>query len=109
MSYRKETNQKAADPEASLDRDLERLREAQPAAPAYLKERIVANLPERDPGQELLDWLRASAWRGVTAAALPLLLGFAIGLSAGDDAELDMETDSLIFAEVWEAYQTDEI
>ncbi len=97
------------DTQAALERDLERLRASQPAAPAHLKERIIANLPERDPWQDLFDWLRASAWRGVTAAALPLLLGFAVGLAAGDDPELELATDSLIFAEVWEAYETDEI
>ncbi len=97
------------DIQKALERDLERLRASRPAAPAYLQERIMANLPERDPWQDLLDWLRASTWRPVAAAALPLLLGFTVGLTAGDDLELEPTTESLIFAEVWEAYETDEI
>ena len=59
----------------SLDKDLAALKAAQPTAPAYLQQRILANLPEREPMLELLDWLRASAWRPVTAAALPLMFG----------------------------------
>ena len=56
---------------------------------------------------ELLDWLSASAWRSVTAAALPLVFGFVVGVMIGGD-ELSY-TDSILFAEMWEAYEFYEI
>ena len=93
----------------TLERDLALLKEAQPRAPDYLQARIMANLPERDAVDDFFAWLRASAWRGVTAAALPLVLGFALGMASGESESANPVADSLYFANVWEAYDSDEI
>ena len=90
-----------------LARDLKALKAEQPGAPAYLEQRIMANLPDREPTLELLDWLRASAWRSVTAAALPLIFGFVMGVLIGGD-EVSY-TDSILYADIWEAYESNEI
>ena len=90
-----------------LARDLEALKAERPSAPAYLHQRIVANLPEREPVPELLDWLRASAWRSVSAAALPLVFGFVMGILIGGD-EVGY-ADSILYADIWEAYEIYEI
>ncbi len=91
----------------SLDRELKLLEAQRPGAPAYLHQRIVASLPEREPAVELLEWLGASAWRSITAAALPLVIGFAVGVLFGGD-EISY-ADSILFADTWEAYESNEI
>ncbi len=93
--------------EAGLAKDLQALAAQRPAAPDYLQQRILANLPEREPAVELLAWLRGSAWRLATATALPLALGFVMGITSG--VEDVSYTDSLLYAETWEAYESNEI
>ncbi len=99
------TDSNASD--ARLTSDLETLRMQSPTAPAYLQQRIVANLPEREPALELLAWLRASAWRFTTAAALPLVLGFVTGAMLGSE-EISYP-DTIVYADIWEAYESNEI
>jgi len=51
-------------------------------AAAGLKTRIISDLPA-DPWQPFRDFLRGSLWRPALVASLPLLAGFAVGLSHG--------------------------
>ena len=61
-----------------------------PAAPVHLAGRIVARAADpEDTWQSLIDWLGARVWRGVLAAALPLAVGFAVGMAAPRTAEED--------------------
>lgn len=56
---------------------------AAPAPPLGLRERIVARTPQRDAW---LDWLANRLWRPVGLAGVPLLLGFAMGAAAVQEA-----------------------
>ena len=93
--------------EDRLSRDLQALGERSAAAPPYLQQRILANLPEREPAAELLAWLRGSAWRLATAAALPLAFGFVMGaVMNGNEVGYN---ESIVYAEIWEAYEINEL
>ncbi len=93
--------------EDRLSQDLQTLAARRAPAPAHLQQRILANLPEREPATDLLVWLRGSAWRLATAAALPLAFGFVLGIAIGGNEA--GYTDSIVYAENWEAYETNEI
>jgi hypothetical protein len=62
-----------------LEQRLERLRQESPGAPDYLAERILSNLPVRNPLTALTEWLTRSLWRPALAFAMPLAFGFLIG------------------------------
>ena len=77
------------------------------AAPDHLAGRIVARAAgPQDPWQSLIDWLGAGVWRGVLAAALPLALGFAVGLaqpsSTQEDAYLAADVGLMAFSSSYE-------
>ena len=59
--------------------------------------------------RELLGWLGASTWRAVTIAALPLVLGFALGVAVAEPDPAVAAPGTILFAENWEAYATDEL
>jgi len=55
---------------------LQRLQTDQARAPAYLASRITANLPQRDPLDEVFGWVQGRLWRGAALVVLPLAVGF---------------------------------
>ncbi len=96
-----------------LDEMLEQLARQQHKAPGYLAQRIMANLPaagtaETGPAADVFGWLFGSVWRSAWAAAVPVLLGFVIGLNFSDNyGGLDVE--ALVFVEQEEVFNVDEI
>ena len=68
---------------AALETQLRQLREHR-ATPG-LDARILAGLPARDGLQRMVDWLSGALWRPALAAAVPLALGFIIGISTPDE------------------------
>jgi predicted Abi (CAAX) family protease len=90
-----------------LDQALERL-PVEPA-PAGLRERIMAELPE-DSWQRLSNWLTASLWRPALAAAFSLALGFAIGFYQTEPADQDLvdELSMLAFSADFEELPYDD-
>jgi len=92
---------------------LERAQQPKHQAPDYLATKILANLPTQEPFEQLFSWFGASIWRGALTALLPLALGFSLGVGIGsnDAQEQDpwLDTESLMFADVLEEYDFDEI
>ena len=62
--------------------------------PAGLQARILVRVAEPDVWNRLADWFQAALWRPVAAAALPLLMGFLIGLQSPPP------TDTALLAEL---------
>ena len=70
--------------------------------PIGLKNRILAHVGT-DPGDRpaWLDWLTAAFWRPVTLAMVPLVLGFALGVSFPEAVEdYDDDVSLLVFADL---------
>ncbi|MEM7077274.1 MAG: hypothetical protein AAF513_01485 [Pseudomonadota bacterium] len=94
------------------DRDLEDLLDQLPAhqspAPAHLRGRIMAHLPqhEEDPLALLRHWLIGSAWRGLGTVAMPLLIGFALGYS--QITSDPYEVDGMLFTQTSDVYEVGE-
>jgi hypothetical protein len=78
----------------ALDRAFETLR--QPALPAGLSSRILDRVSHPDPWERLGDWFTAALWRPALAAAVPLVVGFMVGLQSAPDS------DALLLAELSE-------
>lgn len=101
------------DPNDDLLRNLQKLAQYQPEAPPYLAARIVANLPDISPLERLVGWFTATMWRGATAAVIPLMIGFVIGVSgthpADDDVTAWYDAEDLVYATTIEEYNYDEI
>jgi hypothetical protein len=95
--------------EQEFDRQLKQLKQHRQPAPEYLASRILANLPERGPAEMIFSWFGASAWRGATAAMLPLILGMAFGIISTAEQEPWYESQTLVFADTIEEYDYDEI
>ncbi len=93
-----------------LDQAFDRLRQQPSKAPPYLAQRVLANLPEREPLDRLWQWFSASLWRVAAGTALPLLLGFAVGISNAVQSEDSWaEAEALVFADGLVEYEYDEI
>ena len=93
-------------------RHLDRLSQTKQIAPDYLAPRILANLPSREPLEAVIAWLRSSVWRGVVTALIPLALGFGLGSGvniSGDSQDTWYETEALVYGEILEEYDYDEI
>jgi hypothetical protein len=73
-------------------------------APPGLRTRILARLPEPTPVPAVLRWLTARMWRPVLAAALPLVVGFVVGIGLPDrmDALFVEEISTLAFNDIWQ-------
>ncbi len=90
-------------------RRFERLFDTLPSAPATaeLRGRILGELPI-DRWRTLSEWFHAALWRPVAAAAMPLILGFAIGFFQQppngqiDEQNLADELSSLAFTDSFE-------
>ena len=94
-------------------RQLTDLFEALPATPASpeLRRRILTGR-RSDFWSAIGDWLRAALWRPLAAAAMPLVLGFAIGLfqqpvsvwldAEGDEQNLADELSLMAFTDRFE-------
>lgn len=96
--------------DSELDTALADLAARRPEAPDYLAARIVANLPEPSAFQFIRSWLLQSVWRGATALILPLALGFVLGLGNPVEQEMSwVESESLLFADTLEEYDSSEI
>lgn len=98
--------------DADFARHLDRLRETRQSAPDHLATRILANLPSREPLEELFAWFSRSLLRGAVTALIPLLVGFGLGSSLNMDAESPdtwYEAESLVYGEILEEYDYDEI
>ena len=93
-----------------LEQAFEQIKQQSVTAPPHLAQRILANLPERDPLERLWQWFSASLWRAAATAALPLLVGFALGacdiMQTGESWE---EAEVLVFADALVEYEYDEI
>lgn len=88
-----------------LDRWLDAGRTHQ--APAHLKQRILAQLPQRDIWQRSADWFSAALWRPTLAGVCALLLGFAAGAllpATSRDSLLD-DVAALAFTETYQEFQ----
>lgn len=93
-----------------LDQAFERLRQQPSAAPPYLAQRVLANLPDNEPLDRLWRWFSASLWRIAAGAALPLLVGIAVGMSNARVTENNwVEAEVLVFADALAEYEYDEI
>ena len=92
-----------------LDRQLDRLSQTRKPAPDYLAPRILANVPAREPIEVIFGWFSAALWRPVAAAMLPLLLGFIAGTGNVEDTDTWYEAEALVFVDVLEEYDYDEI
>jgi hypothetical protein len=96
--------------DTELDTALADLAARRPAAPDYLAARIVANLPEPTALEFIRTWLLQSVWRGATALVLPLALGFVLGSGIPMEQEVSWaESESLVFADTLEEYDSSEI
>ncbi|MCB1685248.1 MAG: hypothetical protein R3E82_18065 [Pseudomonadales bacterium] len=62
--------------------------------PTGLQSRILARAGEPDVWERLADWFQAALWRPLTAGALPLLMGFVIGMQS------PASTDTALLAEL---------
>ena len=94
-----------------LDKHLEQLKQNQVEAPAFLAPRIVANLDDSSPVDQLVARLINPLWRPVALAAFPLLIGFTLGVTgvpSSSGADIWYEADALVFADEVEAYDYDE-
>lgn len=91
-----------SDPDRRLEAWLEGLRRHQ--APPGLQARILAAVVRRDPFDRALDWLTSRLWRPVLAAALPVLVGFVIGIGLPEEPDLDLAgtIGSLAFVDLYE-------
>jgi len=97
--------------DAQLQELLDELLQPQQAAPAYLSQRILANLPTASPAQDIFSWLTSSLWRSAWVAALPLVLGFVMGItvSLNDNSLADeLDVEALVFAQHIEEFEVDE-
>ena len=95
-----------------LDEKLEQLRQKPVPAPAYLAPRIAANLQQVSPVDQLVNQLLNPFWRPLALTVLPLLIGFALGVTgtpANSVADIWYEADLLVFTDAVEAYDYDEI
>ena len=92
-----------------LDAALAQLAEQPAVAPSYLASRIVANLPDQEPLDRVLDWLSSALWRGAAVAAVPLLLGFALGSANMAETETWEEAEALVYVDTITEYDNDEI
>jgi hypothetical protein len=96
-----------------LNRLLEQIQQSSSQTPEYLAKKIIANLPERTPLDRMLDFLTANIWRPLATAALPLLIGFTLGVSGEPggqpETQIWFEAESILFAESYEEYTNDEI
>ena len=85
----------------------ELLREQRHTAPAHLRARILNDVSELAVDQPssaerfvdaLSSWLFGAVWRPAVAAAIPLVLGFAIGVYAPEDAtDITSDVDTLMY------------
>ena len=89
--------------ERQLDDLLRHGREAaqEHTAPGSLRRRILELTTPADPLSQIADWLRTSLWRPLMAAALPLALGFSVGVGNADvsDDYLAEDVSALMFAD----------
>ena len=70
-----------------------------------LEQRILANLPATDALQRIFDWVATSFARAAVAAALPLVLGFAVGFDQDyATGQFDEKVVTLAFAESFEEF-----
>ena len=93
-----------------LDQAFDQLQQQSTKAPPYLAQRVLANLPEREPLDRLWQWFSVSLWRVAAGTALPLLLGVAVGMSsAGQTEDSWAEAEALVFADALAEYEYDEI
>ena len=80
----------------------------QAPSPIGLKSRILANVSNPDFDTRPIDifaWLGEAAWRPLTAAITPLLIGFTIGASFPEnDYSLEETISSLVLSEVIAEY-----
>ena len=93
-------------------RHLDRLSQIKQAAPDYLALRILANLPSREPLESVFAWLQNSLWRGAVTALIPLLIGFGLGSGVNINSETQdtwYEAEALVYGEILEEYDYDEI
>ncbi|MEM9624325.1 MAG: hypothetical protein AAF993_21980 [Pseudomonadota bacterium] len=98
--------------DAELDQLLAGLAREPHEAPAHLASRVLANLPTNNPFADLLDWFTASYWRSAWTAALPLVFGFALGMTVqfeGDSYIDDLDMQALLYVEQIEEIEFDEI
>ena len=95
-----------------LDRAFEALRSQQSPAPNHLTARVIASVPA-DAGatERLLLWLSGALWRGPVVAALPLLIGFGLGMAANNGGGQEMSNWYLsqdpLYAVSFEEYDND--
>jgi len=73
-----------------------------------LDNRILAELPNRDVLQRMVDWLTGALWRPALAAAVPLALGFVLGtMNPAEDSQLADELSLLVFSATYEELEDD--
>ena len=100
--------------EEELDRAFAALRSQQPAAPKQLTARVIASAPV-DAGvtERLLIWLSGALWRVAAVAAMPLLIGFGLGVAANSGGSQEISnwylSEDPLYAATFEEYDNDEI
>ena len=73
-----------------------------------LERKILAELPPRDSLQRIADWLTGALWRPALAAAVPLVVGFVLGITVPEeDSQLADELSLLVFSETYEELEDD--
>ena len=73
-----------------------------------LERRIMRNLPARDALERLYTWFATGWLRPALTAAMPLVIGFALGFNPPEaDTQFENEVLSLAFAETFEEMEDD--
>lgn len=94
-------------PDELVENQLRQLLGGHPVgAPAYLKARIVANLPE-EKTPLIITWLRESLWRSALACLLPVAFGFGLGYLSY--AQEGFPTEEVLYSNISAEYLIDEI
>ena len=74
-------------------------------APQDLRNNVLARISPKD---DVWSWFRVSLWRPVYASALPLLLGFLLGMNSSEDS-IDPGLDDLLLADTQIEFVFDEL
>ena len=70
--------------------------------------KILEQLPPKDDLQRIVDWLAGALWRPALAAAIPLALGFALGVTMPEeDSQLADELSLMAFSATYEELEDD--
>ena len=90
---------------SEFNKTLDQLSSDGMRAPVDLRNRVLAQI---SPKEDVWSWFRVSLWRPVYASALPLLLGFVLGINSSEDY-IDPGLDDLLLADTQIEFVFDEL